>query len=456
MKRSSEWIANMCLINLIELSSEGARGLTLSTLYLYVLQLGGGVKDLSWIISVFSVGRLISSTLFGQLSDILSMRQTYIISLLISLFGNILYVFADSSHIVGAYGLTALVFSRCVVGFGAGNRAVCRANVAQLCRPESRMRYMTVLQAMVYFAYAVTPGIASLFPYQQQREFWTLGGVVNVNIYTVPGIVLCALNFLVLCCILLIFDETIDEDDEPGKHDVVVNASQNNLKNTTARLDDHTARIGFVLFLSMNFLLKGTLSIFETFTPVMFLDVTDQVHKSSSSTPRGQQIASFLFWLGVGGLIVLLLVASQKSNQKRSDTLCWTGFFVQGIGCATGAILSVHPSMAVLVVTEVLVWSVASPVAGAVLISSFSCMLGSAKQGLSMGLIGSAGSLGRIIAPPLNGILMESGHESLIFLLCSVWSFLGAGALYAYRRFAEREGRRNEELQPILREAKSP
>lgn len=486
-KHISRWIFNMAVVNLVELSSESARGLTLPTLYLYVMRMGGGVADLSILISIFSVGRLFGSTVFGKLVDVTSARQTFAVSLVVSLIGNAMYVLADNAsggNIFGfTYGMMLLLISRFVVGFGAGNRAVCRANVADLTSQSSRMRYMTILQATVYFGYAVTPGVASVLPYQRNVEF-TSTAFFRLNIYTLPGIVLCVLNAFVLASVALGYDESVDWTHEPigepsssssssslppppsalaataavsvissdyMKTAGAIGTKQGDAvaRSSSKRLSDELATKGFYLYLSLNFLLKGTLSIFETITPVLYLRVTDQTEEARNPTPRGQQIARFLFWLGVGGLAVLLVVAYQKSNRRLSDTLCWASLTLQGFGCAYGAICETYPSMRSLVATEILVWSIASPIAGAVIISSFSCILGPSKQGLSMGLIGSAGSLGRIIAPPINGALMSVNAGSSVFVVCSIASFVSAFSLYWFNAKARAE-KQQDETEPLM------
>jgi MFS family permease len=98
--------------------------------------------------------------------------------------------------------------------------------------------------------------------------------------------------------------------------------------------------------------------------------------------------------------------------------------------------------MPTLLICEVLVWSIGSPIAGAVLISSFSMMLGNRnKQGLSMGLIGSAGSLGRIFAPPLNSVLMHNELGYITFVFFAVMSLVGSFALWIFARVVDRENR---------------
>ena len=55
----------MCFKN----STEATRGLALPSLYIYQTTVGGDVRFMAFLTAVFSVGRVISSTLFGVLSD---------------------------------------------------------------------------------------------------------------------------------------------------------------------------------------------------------------------------------------------------------------------------------------------------------------------------------------------------------------------------------------------------
>ena len=191
----------MIIVNLIEFSSESSRGLTLPTLYLYVTSLGGGVRDLSLLISLFSFGRLISSTIFGWFSDFFDPRRAYALSLIVSFLSNLLYVFASS---FGNHSLLVLSISRFLVGFGAGNRSVCRSDVARMTSSSKRLRYMTILQATVYMGYALTPGLASILP-ESSHLFPSL------NMYTIPGVALCVLNLFVLCCVAFVYTDVGEE-----------------------------------------------------------------------------------------------------------------------------------------------------------------------------------------------------------------------------------------------------
>ena len=68
-RRYFQWKVNMVFINFLELVSEATRGLALPSLYIYQTTVGGDVRFMAFLTAVFSVGRVISSTLFGVLSD---------------------------------------------------------------------------------------------------------------------------------------------------------------------------------------------------------------------------------------------------------------------------------------------------------------------------------------------------------------------------------------------------
>ena len=123
------------------------------------------------------------------------------------------------------------------------------------------------------------------------------------------------------------------------------------------------------------------------------------------------------------------------------------------MGCIFGALTeTVYSNMSNLLICEILVWSIGSPIAGAVLISSFSVMLGNRnKQGLSMGLIGSAGSLGRIFAPPLNSVLMHDDMGYITFVFFAITSLMGSFGLWMFFRVVERDRKfSNGELKSLL------
>ncbi|OQS00726.1 Major Facilitator Superfamily (MFS) [Thraustotheca clavata] len=147
----------------------------MSTLFLYCKSLGGGLHHMGLLTSFFSIGRLISSTLFGYVSDRYNCRIVYILSLILGLVGNFIYFVPD---------IRVLLISRFLVGFSSGNISVCRTNVATMTRVDIRLKYLTILAISVYFGYALTPGLAGL----TAKVGFSIWGLA-VNAYT--GTVYC-------------------------------------------------------------------------------------------------------------------------------------------------------------------------------------------------------------------------------------------------------------------------
>jgi MFS transporter, ceroid-lipofuscinosis neuronal protein 7 len=86
-----------------------------------------------------------------------------------------------------------------------------------------------------------------------------------------------------------------------------------------------------------------------------------------------------------------------------------------------------------------LIWSLGSPLSQVMILSTFSRMLGARPQGLMMGLITGAGSVGRIVSP----LIAVSLPIALTFGLVGSASLLCALLLLAYylllRCFAPRD-----------------
>lgn len=177
-RRTFQWYCHILMVFFVEFSGESSRGLTLPSLYLYNVSLGGDLASMAVMTSLFSLGRLISSTVLGWMSDRFSFRWVYIISAVICIIGNLLYMTADK-HVGDSIFL--LHASRFIVGFGAGNRSVCRANVAALTRTDQRLRYLTWLSLVVFLGFAVTPGIGK---YVSEVDFWVF--THHINKYTSP------------------------------------------------------------------------------------------------------------------------------------------------------------------------------------------------------------------------------------------------------------------------------
>ncbi|GMF30443.1 unnamed protein product [Phytophthora lilii] len=210
-RRLGQWYTNMFMINFLEFATESSRGIVLPTLFLYTSSLGGDLAFMGFINALFSLGRLFSSTAFGWMCDRYSFRFVYLISTFICLVGNIIYLVADE-HMAGS--LTALAMSRFIVGFGGGNRSVCRADVASITTINQRLPYLTILVGVVFLGYALTPGLGSLVA---DTDLLFCG--VHFNKFTSPGMILVLLNVLTIFGILTVYDDTVTVHDGPEEEE---------------------------------------------------------------------------------------------------------------------------------------------------------------------------------------------------------------------------------------------
>ncbi|TMW55331.1 hypothetical protein Poli38472_013222 [Pythium oligandrum] len=386
--RLTQWYINMVLINFVEFSAESARGVVLATLFLYNQSLGGDLAFMGFLTSVFSVGRLISSTVFGWMCDRYSFKFVYIFSSGICLLGNVIYLLAERNLANG--GLYMLAVSRFLVGFGAGNRCVCRANVAAMTTVSQRLSYITVLAAVVFLGYALTPGLGGLVA---NVDVYILG--IHLNKYTAPGMILVVLNALTILSMLTVFDESVSRDDSPPESPSA-NTLANPLNDPT-NLPDRIVNIGALVFIFINFNARGILSVFETVNIPLFLRVTGS---DPTSTEAVIVASDFQFYLGLLGLVSYFSIEYFRHSMTDVN---WVhlGFATLTFGNLLLVIAPSELTFSRLIVAEMFAWSIGCPISTAVVIAAFSKLLGGRPQGTLMGLLGSAASVSRIILPLL-------------------------------------------------------
>ncbi|OWY98574.1 Major Facilitator Superfamily (MFS) transporter [Phytophthora megakarya] len=386
-RRLSQWYMNIFMINFVEFAAESSRGVVLATLFLYTKSLGGDLAFMGMLTSLFSVGRLISSTVFGWMCDHYSFRSVYLVSSAICLIGNLIYVFADQ-HVTGS--LTALAASRFIVGFGAGNRSVCRADVASITTINQRLTYLTMLATVVFFGYALTPGLGSLVA---NTDSFFLG--IHFNKFTSPGMILVVFNLLTIIGMFTLYDESVAVHDGPIESPRTSSTS-NTLSDPTT-MPERIVNIGAVVFIFLNFNARGILSVFETVNIPLFITATGSDPESVSAVVDA---SNFQFYLGLLGLLSYFSIEYFR-HSLRDVSWVQLGFVMLLLGNVILVVAPTELTFPQLAVAELLVWSIGCPITTAVVLAAFSKLLGGRPQGTLMGLLGSAASVSRIVLPLL-------------------------------------------------------
>ncbi|KDO31785.1 hypothetical protein SPRG_03705 [Saprolegnia parasitica CBS 223.65] len=406
------WRRQMALINFVIFIAEASRGIVMPTLFLYCQSLGGDLYEMGLLTSVYSVGRLISSTVFGYLCDKYSFRAVYLMAATIGLAGNLVYVVPSTR---------ALIFSRFFVGVSSGNLSVCRSNVAAMTTVDVRLKYLTILAISVYFGYALTPGLGGALTIV---EFGFFG--LPINPFTAPGLLLASLHLASLVLVAAAYDDTIDARDAPSDS---VARSIKSATTSKMNLSDKLVFAGLGIYIFLNFVARGVLSIYETINVPLFVQVTGDAKNTVVAAA-----AKFQFNLGLLGLLTYLAI--EIWHHVISDgKLLVIGFAGLGLG---NVILALHatPTYTEFWTGVFFLWSVGSPITTAVCVSAFSKILGTRQQGKWMGLLGSAASMSRIIMPMLPAAFSTF---TPLFWISLVLCLVGAALLVLYDVAVTRE-----------------
>lgn len=161
-------IALMIFINFL---SFVCFAIVLPSLAVYVDNLQGSthhsvsrcVTDNSWLIgplvAINSFGTLLGSPVLGKWADARTVRESIFISLVLMIFGNLLYVFSDFPSFKGSIYL--LFFSRFIVGVASANYAPASAYLTYATKVQHRNIVMGVNSAAGILGFIIGPAIAA-------------------------------------------------------------------------------------------------------------------------------------------------------------------------------------------------------------------------------------------------------------------------------------------------------
>jgi len=107
----------------VVLVGDTARGIIFPTLWARVSRFGGSESTLGFIVAAFSLGRIISSPVFGKLVITIGYRKVLMLAVAVMMCGCLIYVIAVNNH--------TLFFSQMTIGLGSGTLGVTRAYVAE-------------------------------------------------------------------------------------------------------------------------------------------------------------------------------------------------------------------------------------------------------------------------------------------------------------------------------------
>jgi len=169
--------------------------------------------------------------------------------------------------------------------------------------------------------------------------------------------------------------------------------------------------------IALNFLARGVLSLIEVLGPYDFPMVWND--KDSD----GQfDLATFFTLLGAAGLVIYIGVDFLTKKYFPELWQLVAGFLALSIGAYIFSIWG--SAFSGFAVATIFMWSIGSPLTQTLTLAIFSKILADHPQGMWMGIMGSAGSLGRIIFP-----FATIFPESVVFGIGGTLSWMIAAAL---------------------------
>eukprot|EP01113_Clastostelium_recurvatum_P049540 TRINITY_DN9195_c0_g1_i4.p1 TRINITY_DN9195_c0_g1~~TRINITY_DN9195_c0_g1_i4.p1 ORF type:complete len:550 (+),score=103.44 TRINITY_DN9195_c0_g1_i4:84-1733(+) len=400
-------LVDLLIVLFILLLSESARGIVLPTLVLYVGSVGGDATWLGWTVGAFSTGRFVSTIGLGYISTQSAYKRVLAVSVLICVIGNALYA---TSY---AGGIIMLLISRFLIGFGAGTLSVIRAYVVQVTSSAERTAYMAVVGAVQFLGFAIMPGAGSLLTWIPYFEVFGL----HMNPFTTPGWTLAIANLIALVLLLVKFKEpvVIPPPSAPlASVDVKTDATPVKAAKPKVKYT-RQAIIAFVVFITLNFLVRAVLSIVETLgTPIFRKLHPDPTDTADGPTHQNVALTGYLFaGFGLVGIVVLLFIGFITRRGVPDFAVMFAGLIALCVG--TAVLMGDNISLTQFIIGCGIIWSIGFPLAQTVIVSMFSKSVGPGPQGTMMGWIGAAGSLGRVVGPIIAGYLYAHVSQTATF-----------------------------------------
>lgn len=414
------------------LLSDMGRGILFPTLWLLISSLGGSRIFQGYAVSVFSVGRIFSSPIFGRLSEVYGFRSVLISCNIVMALGCLFYTLS-----IYFQSLHAILISQFVIGFGAGSLGVTRSYVSMTTTKSNRTEYMAYLSAFQYCGFAVSPVLGAIISYTySKQDLSALQSGVYLNEFSSPALFLVI--FSAGCIALLNYTfvdivranvastavpSTVPLGGSTDERNIISNKDKEPEEGGDLPTEDidesglESKFLGVTMIdrvtlgcCLLNVAVRGAVGIFETL--VLSFAIS---HYGWSSLSSGLIVSGS----GLFGVIILLNF-SYVLGVASDMQLVTHGMVVMVMACLLVSRLVVEevPQWA-FISSIILMYAIGYPIGQTSLLSVFSKVLRSGPQGKMFGLFGSAGSLARVVFPLLAGYSTVWQGDHMVFLLMS-------------------------------------
>ncbi|KGA98186.1 major facilitator transporter [Alkalihalobacillus alcalophilus ATCC 27647 = CGMCC 1.3604] len=369
-------------------------GIIIPVMPFYAEDLGASPTQLGLLMAVYSLMQFIFAPMWGRISDRIGRKPVLLIGIAGLSLSFFLMAFAST--------LWMLFAARIIGGFlSAANMPTVMAYVADITSEENRSKGMGIIGAAVGLGFVFGPGI---------------GGIFSDTSLTIPFYLAGASSLITFFLVLIVLKESLSEENKGA-----TNRKRLSLKSAF----NGPASNLFLLQLFVTLSLAG-------------LEATFAYYAYEKAGLGPVQLGYIFMIMGFAGAIVQGGLVGRLTKKIGEGKVIQLGIFISALGFAL--ILFIDSF-----VTAAIFLSIFGIGNGFIRPSVSSLVTKRAKSayGQVTGLLSSMDSLGRIIGPPLGGLLFSIAIN-LPFIIGMILSFI---AYFIYRLYAHQVNK-EEKLSP--------
>lgn len=416
---------SLLVIYTLTVVAEAARGLLLPSTWPYFESLGGSKAMLGALIAVYSLGRMLSTTPLGYLSDSVSAASVMNAASVLQAVGHLLYAIAPAT--------SWLYVARALVGFGSATTSVARAHITKAIPSHIRTQHFAYLSGLQFVGIAVLPAFGGLMSFLPEYK---LAPFVTFNGFTYPAYLLCFAN---LACVYLIQRFYTDPPTfvSPSCSNTALPAVGSPVTSSSELSDDSSDEsdaftptpdvFALVMCLLINLVFRGVLAELETVSIPFLMEQFAITYTVAS-----------IVMSAIGALGVCMYFSFRPIAQAFSDrALVVIGLVFIAAGCLP---LSFGPLVQRLDIFAYAVflaftWSVAYPIGQTAILSLYSKVLTGLSVGGLMGLFSTSGAVSPLVLSIVASNLWDTfGRESVFVFIIAIVLVAMVLLSFSYKR----------------------
>eukprot|EP01133_Synstelium_polycarpum_P015501 gene15501-18412_t len=367
-----------------------------------------GAKYFNYVVALYSAGQFVSSPLFGMWGNKRPTREPVLISIIISIIGNIIYAIcylpADHHNFNAFVALMGL--GRFIVGVGAGNVSVCRAFASERSDLSNKTQTMAKMSGAQGAGFVLGPAVGLLMV----KVNFEIHGF-RFDEYTSPGYISVLTSIFNI--VLLVWKFNPMQEKKTFVETQPLLADDDDVVQKEIKPASNASGERLLPVLISIYLFAVVISIFAVFETILTPLTYKYYHWGT--TPNGIILGS------TGVLSVVVFVVISLPFIKKIDDRK-TALF--GLTCLVVALLflSNYPGQTNLPKWQFFMGSIfvsiGYPIASSLIYAIFSKVLHPKQQGTKMGWLTAGGSIARMAGPLWCAPLWDI-RGMVLFLTCA-------------------------------------